>query len=77
MVALGMSPMEAILAATASAAELLGIKQLVGTLEPGKIADVVLVDGNPLKRIELLQDRGRLSGVMQAGRFVSGPLAAD
>jgi len=75
MVALGMSQMEAILSATASAAELLGIRELVGTLEPGKLADLVLVDGNPLKRIEILQDRSRIAGVMQAGRFVSGPLA--
>jgi imidazolonepropionase-like amidohydrolase len=74
MVALGMSPMEAIQSATASAADLLGIQELVGTVEPGKMADLLLVEGNPLKRIELLQDRGRLAGVMQAGRFVSGPL---
>jgi len=77
MVALGMHPMEAIRAATASAAELLGIHQLVGTIEPEKIADVVLVDGNPLTKIELLQDRSRLAGVMQAGKFVSGPLSGN
>ncbi|MDE3035040.1 MAG: amidohydrolase family protein [Nitrospirota bacterium] len=75
MVALGMSPMDAIRSATASAAELLGLTRLVGTLEPGKLADLLLVEGNPLKRIELLRDRDRLAGVMQAGRFVSGPLA--
>jgi imidazolonepropionase-like amidohydrolase len=75
MVALGMTPMEAILAATASAAELLGIRALVGTVEAGKMADLLLVDGNPLKRIELLQDRASLAGVMQGGRFVSGPLS--
>ncbi|MBI3604291.1 MAG: amidohydrolase family protein [Nitrospirae bacterium] len=74
MVALGMSPMEAILAATSSAATLLGIEQSVGTIEAGKAADLLVVDGNPLKQIGLLQRRERLAGVMQAGRFVSGPL---
>ncbi|TAJ31522.1 MAG: amidohydrolase family protein [Nitrospirae bacterium] len=74
MVALGMSPMEAILAATSSAATLLGLEQSVGTIEAGKVADLLVVDGNPLKQIGLLQRRERLTGVMQAGRFVSGPL---
>lgn len=77
MVALGMSPMEAIIAATAAAARLLGIDQTVGTIEPGKVADLIIVDGNPLKRISLLRSRERLVGVMQAGRFVAGPLADE
>ncbi len=75
MVALGMSPMEAIVAATASAARLLGIEHLVGTIEVGKQADLLIVDGNPLKKISLLQDRDRIVGVIQAGRFVSGELS--
>ncbi len=75
MVALGMSPMEAIVAATASAARLLGIEHLVGTIEVGKQADLLVVDGNPLKKISLLRDRDRIVGVIQAGRFVSGELS--
>lgn len=74
MVGLGMSPMEAIMAATSAAAELLGIERKVGTVEAGKVADLILVEGNPLTRIDLLQDKARIAGVMQAGRFVSGPL---
>lgn len=74
MVALGMSPMEAIVTATASAATLLGIHQSVGTIETGKLADLVIVNGNPLKQIGLLQNRDRIAGVMQAGRFVAGSL---
>lgn len=74
MVALGMSPMEAIVAATSAAARLLGIEHSVGTLTAGKQADLVIVDGNPLKKISLLRHKTRLAGVMQRGRFVSGPL---
>ena len=75
MVAYGMSPMEAILASTSAAARLIGIEDQVGTLAPGKEADLLLVEGNPLHKIELLRDRSRVIGVMQAGRFVGGPLA--
>src|SRR5262249_11383523 len=75
MVAFGMTPMEAIVASTSAAARLIGIQDQVGTIAKGKQADLVLVDGNPLRRIELLQDRSRIVGVMQAGKFVSGPLS--
>ena len=44
----GMTPMEAIVATTRSAAELMGLQGELGTLEPGKRADLVLVDGDPL-----------------------------
>jgi len=75
MVALGMSPMEAILAATAAAARLIGLETQIGTIAPGKEADLLLVEGNPLRKIDVLGDRRRLVGVMQAGRFVAGALA--
>ena len=75
MVALGMTPMEAILASTSAAAQLIGIQDSVGTLAKGMQADLVIIDGNPLRRIELLRDRSRIMGVMQAGQFVAGPLA--
>ncbi len=75
MVALGMSPKDAIVAATSAAARLLGIGQSVGTLTVGKQADLVIVEGNPLKKIGLLRRKDRLAGVMQRGRFVSGPLS--
>jgi imidazolonepropionase-like amidohydrolase len=47
----------------------------VGTIEKGKLADLILFKGNPLRRIDLLRDRSRIVGVMQAGKFVSGPLS--
>ncbi|OQW30094.1 MAG: hypothetical protein A4E19_11100 [Nitrospira sp. SG-bin1] len=76
MVALGMTPMEAIVASTATAARLIGIQDLVGTLAKGMEADLVIVKGNPLKRIDVLRDRDKIMGVMKAGKFVSGPLAS-
>jgi imidazolonepropionase-like amidohydrolase len=75
MVAFGMIPMEAIVASTAAAARLLGIQDQVGTVAKGKQADLVLFDGNPLRRIDLLRDRSRIVGVMKAGRFMAGPLS--
>ena len=75
MVALGMSPMQAILASTSAAAQLIGIQDQVGPIEKGKLADLLLFKGNPLRRIDLLRDYSRIIGVMQAGKFVVGPLS--
>ena len=75
MVAFGMSPMQAILASTSVAARLIGIQDRVGTIEKGKLADLLLFEGNPLRRIDLLRDRSRIVGVMKSGRFVAGPLS--
>jgi imidazolonepropionase-like amidohydrolase len=75
MVSFGMSPMQAILASTSAAARLIGIQDQVGTIEKGKLADLLLVEGNPLRRIDLLRDRNRIIGVMQAGKLVAGPLS--
>jgi imidazolonepropionase-like amidohydrolase len=75
MATLGMTPMEAIVASTASAARLIGIENSVGTLVQGMQADLVVLDGNPLTRIGVLRDRSRIMGVMKAGKFVCGQLA--
>jgi imidazolonepropionase-like amidohydrolase len=75
MVALGMTPMDAIISSTSAAANLIGIQTSVGALAKGMEADLILIDGNPLKRIEILRDRSRIVGVMRAGTFVAGPLA--
>lgn len=76
MVALGMTPMEALVAGTSQAATLLGLAQEIGTIERGKLADLLILDGNPLKRIEVLRRQEGLVAVMQRGRLMSGPLAA-
>jgi imidazolonepropionase-like amidohydrolase len=75
MVALGMTAMNAIRSATGEAAELLGLQNSIGTIQPGRQADLLLVDGNPIKRIGMLCESDRIVGVMKAGRFVAGPLA--
>jgi imidazolonepropionase-like amidohydrolase len=54
-VKLGMTPLAAIQTATINAADLLGPKYLVGSLEPGKWADVVAVDGDPTKDVTMLE----------------------
>jgi imidazolonepropionase-like amidohydrolase len=63
----GASAMQAIQAATATAARLLGIDDGVGTVEPGKIADMILVDGDPLIDLSRL---ARPRTVMHAGRLI-------
>jgi imidazolonepropionase-like amidohydrolase len=75
MVALGLTPMDAIVAGTSAAAALLGLAQTLGTIEAGKDADLLVVDGHPLKDVAVLRVRDKLLGVMQAGRFVSGSLS--
>src|ERR1700688_658678 len=60
----GMTPMQAIRSATSMASELLGWKDKVGTIEPGKWADLVAVSGDPLKDISELS---RVKFVMKAG----------
>ena len=67
---IGFSPLEAISCATRNGAELMRMADRIGTLQPGKLADLVVVDGDPLRDISVLQDRHRLS-VMQGGRFVT------
>lgn len=49
MIEAGMSPMDAIKAATVNAADLLGMKDKLGSIEAGKLADIVAVDGDPLQ----------------------------
>jgi imidazolonepropionase-like amidohydrolase len=55
MVALGMTPKDVLRAATVNAAELIGWSDRVGTLEPGKLADVIAVDGDPLADVKVLE----------------------
>jgi imidazolonepropionase-like amidohydrolase len=54
----GVSPMNAIMAATRSPAECCGVLDDRGTLEPGKYADLISVKGNPLEAIEVILNKG-------------------
>jgi imidazolonepropionase-like amidohydrolase len=65
----GISPLEVITWATKNGAELLGMKDDLGTIEPGKLADLLVVDGNPAKDITVLQDRANLDVIMKGGQF--------
>jgi imidazolonepropionase-like amidohydrolase len=64
MVKWGMTPAQAIRSATASAADLLGMQAQVGTIEPGKLADIVAVPGDPLTDITALE---KVDFVMKGG----------
>lgn len=77
MVESGMTPMQAILASTKLAAEALKMDNLVGTLEAGKEADLLVVDGNPLEKPGILADPKNLSLVMQAGKPCAGPMVSQ
>jgi len=65
----GMPPMAAIETATRNAAAALGLEDLIGTLEPGKAADLVVVDGDPLADITILEDPQRFTLVVKDGRI--------
>ena len=64
MVDLGMTPAAALRAATASAADLLGLSRTIGTLQPGKAADVIAVPGDPLADIHTME---KVKFVMKGG----------
>jgi len=72
MVKAGMTPAEALRASTGVAAECLRAADTVGTLEAGKEADLLVIDGNPLQDISVLQRAERRLLVLQAGQPVGG-----
>ncbi len=67
---LGMSPAEAIESATRIAAEAAGLNHAIGTLEPKKLADIVLVRRNPLDNIDVLLDSNNIVIVIREGRII-------
>jgi imidazolonepropionase-like amidohydrolase len=69
-----MSPMESLMSATKINAELFGLQDLIGTVEEGKLADLLVVEGNPLEDISVLQDRNNLKIIMQGGRIFKNEL---
>src|SRR2546426_382798 len=71
---MGFSPMEAIVAATKHGSELMRTPDETGTIEAGKFADLLIVDGDPLEDITILQDRSKLAMVMKDGKVMVNTL---
>jgi imidazolonepropionase-like amidohydrolase len=71
----GFSPLETITCATRTGAEIMGLGHEIGTIESGKLADLLIVDGDVLADISILEDRTRFLAVMQGGKLKSGSLA--
>ncbi len=72
MIRHGLSPREALTAATRTAAEALGLAEQIGTVEDGKLADLLIVDGDPVEEPHLLTDTSRIWLVLQLGVPVAG-----
>ena len=68
----GMSSADALLCATRDGGAAADPNGMVGTLEPGKYADLVIVDGDPLRDITVLQDHARITAVMKDGKLYRG-----
>ena len=66
---LGFSPSEALVAATRLGGEIMGLGDCLGQIRPGYLADLLLVDGDPLANPSVLQDRNRFRAIMKGGRF--------
>lgn len=67
MVRWGLTPMQAIQAATVNAADLLGWSDRIGTIEANHFADLIAVTGDPLKDVTVLE---RVSFVMKGGQII-------
>jgi imidazolonepropionase-like amidohydrolase len=73
----GLTSKEALVAATSTAAEALGLDEHLGTVAEGKLADLIVVDGDPLAEPHLLSDPERIWLVLQLGVPVGGQLLAN
>ncbi|MGE0849737.1 MAG: amidohydrolase family protein [Hyphomicrobiaceae bacterium] len=75
LVKAGLSPMEALCAATSVASRVLKRQQQIGIIEVGKAADLLLLDGDPLANIEILLEPARIALVVKGGRAAAGRMA--
>ncbi|MBI4187240.1 MAG: amidohydrolase family protein [Chloroflexi bacterium] len=67
---LGLTPMQAIVSATKVGAEAVGLQDRVGTVEEGKLADLLVLKGNPAEDIAVLLDRDNIEHVIKQGKLV-------
>ena len=72
----GFTPLQTITCATLGGAKMMGRAHELGTLETGKLADVLVVDGDVLKDISILENRDKLLAVMQGGIIKAGTMVA-
>ncbi|OGP62501.1 MAG: hypothetical protein A2V65_08580 [Deltaproteobacteria bacterium RBG_13_49_15] len=72
LVGQGFTPLEAIESGTRIAAGVLGLDHELGTIEEGKLADLIVVEGNPLEDIGVLLDKKAITLIMQDGKLVKG-----
>jgi imidazolonepropionase-like amidohydrolase len=77
MVQHGLSPAEVLVAATSTAAEALGLADHIGTIAEGNLADLLVVDADPLTDPTVLNTPTRISLVLQLGAPVAGPASAN
>lgn len=70
----GVPPLEVIRWATINAAEFMGMGDRLGTIAPGKIADLLVVNGDPSRDLAVLADRNNLRAIMQDGKFCKNTL---
>lgn len=71
----GIPPLDVLRWATGHGAELMGRGHELGTIAPGKLADLLVVDGDPSREIGVLTDPAKMVAVMKDGRFMTGPWA--
>ena len=75
LVKAGLTPLQALRAATGWAAECLGLEHDIGTIENGKLADLIVVAGDPLGDVKMLQNPERIALVLKGGKIAAYRLA--
>jgi imidazolonepropionase-like amidohydrolase len=75
LVKAGLTPLQALRAATGWAAECLGLDRDLGTVAKGKLADLIVVAGDPLSDVAMLQDPARIALVLKGGEIAANRLA--
>jgi imidazolonepropionase-like amidohydrolase len=70
---LGYSPMEAIQAGTKFGGQIMGMGEELGMIKEGYLADILLIDGDPIADVRILQDKNRILAIMKDGKFHKAP----
>jgi imidazolonepropionase-like amidohydrolase len=70
----GYTPAETLMAATKYGGEIMGMGEELGLVKEGYLADLIMVDGDPLKNVALFQDRDNLLMIMKDGAYHKAPL---